>query len=79
MSGLPCLVEAGQGVAIIPSFGLPMARQRKVAVTQLVSPTVQLDFHQISNRAKPLPDDAVEFTGFVKSYASRWAGRSGVV
>lgn len=73
------LVEAGQGMAIIPSFGLPMARQRKVTVIQLVSPAVQLDFHQISNRAKPLPDDAVEFTDFLKSYVSRWAGRSGVV
>jgi LysR family carnitine catabolism transcriptional activator len=73
------LVEADEGVAIIPSFGLPMARQRRVTVTQLVSPTVHLDFHQISTRAKPLPGDAVEFTAFLKSYISRWAGRSGVV
>lgn len=73
------LVEANEGVAIIPSFGLPMARQRRVTVTQLASPTVHLDFHQICTRAKPLPGDAVEFTAFLKSYISRWAGRSGVV
>jgi DNA-binding transcriptional LysR family regulator len=73
------LVDANQGIAIIPSFGLPMARQRKLAVTQLVNPAAQLDFHQISNRAKPLSEDAVEFTDFLRSYVSRWAGRSGVV
>jgi LysR family carnitine catabolism transcriptional activator len=73
------LVEAYQGVAIIPSFGLPMARQRKLAVTQLVGPAMHLDFHQISSRAKPLSEDAMEFTAFLKSYVSRWAGRSGVV
>jgi LysR family transcriptional regulator, carnitine catabolism transcriptional activator len=73
------LVEAGQGVAIIPSFGLPMVRQRKLAVTQLTGPAVQLDFHQINSRAKPLSEDAAEFTGFLKSYVARWAGRSGVV
>jgi LysR family carnitine catabolism transcriptional activator len=73
------LVEANQGIAIIPSFGLPMTRHRKVGVTQLVNPTVQLDFHQISSRAKPLSEDALEFTTFLKSYVSRWAGRAGVL
>ena len=73
------LVEAGQGMALIPSFGLPMARQRKLAVTQMVGPTAYLDFHQITNRAKPPSPDAVEFSAFLKTYVSRWAGRSGVV
>jgi LysR family carnitine catabolism transcriptional activator len=72
------MVEANEGMAIIPSFGLPVAR-RRVAVTALVNPAVHLDFHQISSRAKPLPDDAAEFAGFLKSFVSRWAGRSGVI
>ena len=71
------LVEANEGVAIIPSFGLPVAR-RKIVATQLVSPVVSLDYHQISSRAKPLSKDALEFCAFLKSYVSRWAGRSGV-
>ena len=29
------LVEANEGIAIIPSFGLPVARNRKVTMTQL--------------------------------------------
>jgi hypothetical protein len=59
-----------------PLFGLPMARQRKPAVTQLTGPAVHLDFHQISSRAKP-----VRGRGGVhrvsKSFVSRWAGGRG--
>jgi LysR family transcriptional regulator, carnitine catabolism transcriptional activator len=73
------LVEANEGIAIIPSFGLPVARHRKVTMTQLINPVVHLEFHQINNRAKPLSPEAVEFTAFLKSYISRWAGRSGVL
>ncbi len=73
------LVEANEGIAIIPSFGIPVARNRKVAMTQLVNPVAHLEFHQISNRAKPVPPDAAEFTAFLKTYVSRWAGRSGVL
>ena len=63
----------------LPSFGLPVARNRKVTLTQLINPVAHLEFHQISNRAKPLSPDAAEFTAFLKSYISRWAGRSGVL
>jgi DNA-binding transcriptional LysR family regulator len=73
------LVEANEGIAIIPSFGLPVARGRKVAMSPLVNPVVHLEFHQISSRAKPVPPDAGEFTAFLKTYVSRWAGRSGVL
>ncbi len=50
-----------------------------MAANQWISPPGSLQFHQISNRAKPLPPDAAEFTSFLKSYISRWAGRSGVL
>ncbi len=72
------LVEANEGIAVIPSFGLPMARHRKVTMAQL-TPVVHLEYHQISNRAKPMAPDAVEFTTFLKTHVSRWAGRSGVL
>ena len=45
------LVEAGQGVAIIPSFGLPVCRNRHVSMSRLVAPSVRMDFHQIENAA----------------------------
>lgn len=73
------LVEAEEGVAIIPSFGIPACRNRKVVVSQLVSPVVRFDFHLISSRSRELPPGAEEFTSFLKSYIATWAGRAGVL
>jgi len=73
------LVEAEQGIAIVPSFGLPACRNRKIVMSQLVSPVVRFDFHLISSRARQLPPGANEFTSFLKSYIATWAGRAGVL
>jgi DNA-binding transcriptional LysR family regulator len=73
------LVEAEEGIAIIPSFGMPACRNRKVVMSQLINPVVRIDFHLISNRAKELPPGADAFTFFLKSYISTWAGRAGVL
>ena len=73
------LVEAEEGIAIIPSFGLPACRNRKVVMSQLINPVARFDFHLISNRAKELPPGADEFIEFLKSYIATWAGRAGVL
>jgi LysR family transcriptional regulator, carnitine catabolism transcriptional activator len=73
------LVEAEQGIAIIPSFGMPACRNRKVAMSQLINPVVRFDFHMISRRGRELPPGADEFTFFLKSYIATWAGRAGVL
>jgi DNA-binding transcriptional LysR family regulator len=73
------MVEAGEGIAVIPSFGLPACRNRKVVMIRLINPVVTLDFHQIRNRGRKLPLAAEEFTSFLKSYIARWAGRAGVL
>lgn len=73
------LVEANEGVAIIPSFGLVVAPHRRVAGSQLTDPTVQLEFHQISPRSRPMSPDALEFGEFLRVFVSRWAGRTGVL
>jgi LysR family carnitine catabolism transcriptional activator len=73
------LVEADEGVAIIPSFGVPACRNRKVLMSRLTDPIVNMEFHQISNRGTKLPPVADEFIGFLKSYIARWAGRAGVL
>lgn len=73
------LVEAEEGIAIIPSFGMPACRNRKIVVSQLVNPVVRFDFHLISSRGKELPRGADEFTSFLKSYIATWAGRAGVL
>jgi len=73
------LVEAEEGIAIIPSFGMPACRNRKVVVSPLINPVVRFDFHMISPRGKKLPPEADEFTAFLKSYIATWAGRAGVL
>ena len=72
-------VEAQEGIAIIPSFGLPACRSRKVAMSELVDPTVNLEFYEISSREKKLPEDAAEFSAFLKKYIARWAGEAGAL
>jgi LysR family transcriptional regulator, carnitine catabolism transcriptional activator len=73
------LVEADEGIAIIPSFGLPVCRNRKVVMSRLINPIVNLEFYQISTRAKKLPPGTDEFTVFLKTYIARWAGHAGVL
>jgi DNA-binding transcriptional LysR family regulator len=73
------LVEAQEGIAIIPSFGIPACRNRNVVVSQLTNPVARFDFHLISSRAKELPPGADEFASFLKSYIATWAGRAGVL
>ena len=73
------LVEAGEGIAIVPSFALPACRNRRVIMSRLINPKVTLDFYQIRNRGRKLPTVADEFTAFLKGYIARWAGRAGVL
>jgi LysR family transcriptional regulator, carnitine catabolism transcriptional activator len=67
------LVEAGLGVAVIPSFGVMALRNRKVRVTKL-DPEVTLDFYEISNRGRKLPPEASEFAAFLKTFLARRVG-----
>jgi DNA-binding transcriptional LysR family regulator len=73
------MVEAGEGIAIIPSYVLPACRNRKVVLSRLISPVVHLDLSWISHRGKKLPAGADEFTSFLRSYIAGWAGRAGIL
>ena len=72
------LVEADEGIAIIPSFGLAACRNRQVAMSPLVDPVVEMDFHQITQRGRSLPEGADEFLAFLKVFVSGWAEQAGV-
>jgi hypothetical protein len=41
-------VEAHEGIAIILSFGMRACRNRKVTMSALIDPVVNLGFYQIS-------------------------------
>jgi DNA-binding transcriptional LysR family regulator len=73
------MVEAGEGIAVIPSFALPACRNRKVVMSRLINPVVNLDFSRISLRGKKLPPGADDFTTFLQGYIARWAGRAGIL
>lgn len=73
------MVEAGQGIAIVPSFAIPACSNRNVVMSLLTNPVVNLDFYQITNRGRKLPLGADDFTSFLKSYIARWVGRAGVL
>ncbi len=72
------LVEANEGIAVIPSFGMLACRNRKVTMSELIDPVVNLNFYQITNRGSRMSDEAKEFSGFLKMYITRWADTSKV-
>ncbi len=76
---LIAMVEAGEGIAIVPSFVIPACRTRRVAISKLINPVVNLDFSRISLRGRKLPSGAEEFASFLQGYIARWAGRAGIL
>jgi LysR family carnitine catabolism transcriptional activator len=68
------MVEAGEGIAIIPSFALPACLKRKIQISRLTSPVVTLSFYQIRSRARKMPVAAAEFASFLQGYLARHAG-----
>jgi DNA-binding transcriptional LysR family regulator len=73
------LVEADEGIAIIPSFGIPACRHRELTMSDLGEPVVSLEFYQITNRGRELPAEAAEFSQLLKMYIARWAGEAGIL
>lgn len=67
------MVEAGAGVAVLPSFCYPACRERKVAMVPLTDPVVPLDFYQIISRGRRLPPGAEEFSQFLQRYIAELA------
>jgi LysR family transcriptional regulator, carnitine catabolism transcriptional activator len=72
------LVEADEGAAVIPSFGLALCKGRDVVARLLVNPVVSMEFNQITQRGRTLPEGADEFVEFLKTHFVGWAAREGV-
>jgi hypothetical protein len=73
------MVEGGEGSGMVRSWARAAGRNRKVVMSRLINPVVNLDLYQISNRGKQLPSGANDFTSLLKSYITRWAGRAGIL
>jgi LysR family transcriptional regulator, carnitine catabolism transcriptional activator len=68
------MVEAGEGTAIIPWYGLLACQNRRIAASRLVSPVALVDFHEIRAGGRNFPPAGEEFTSFLQSYIAKWAG-----
>lgn len=68
---LLAIVEAGGGSGIVPSWALAACRNRKVVMSRLINPVVNLDFYRISSRGKQRPPGGNDFTSFLQSYIAR--------
>lgn len=73
------MVDAGEGIAVVPSLALPECRSRGLLISSLIHPTVHLDFYQIRKGGRKLSPVAEEFTTFLKNYIVEWARKSGLV
>jgi LysR family transcriptional regulator, carnitine catabolism transcriptional activator len=73
------MVEVGEWIAIIPSYGQLACRDRRVVVSRLVNPVVHVDASQVRRAGSKLPPIAEEFTSFLQSQVASWAGRSCVL
>jgi LysR family transcriptional regulator, carnitine catabolism transcriptional activator len=73
------MVEVGEGMAIIPSYGQLACRDRRVVMSRLVNPVVHVDACQVRRAGRKLPPIAEEFTSFLQSHLAGWAGRSGIL
>ena len=76
---LIAMVEAGLGIAVLPSANLPAVRSRRVMMSRLINPTVPVDWHRIRNRGVKLRPAAEDFTTFLQNYIAGWAGRAGIL
>jgi len=72
------MVEAGEGIAVVPSYSLVASRNRNVVISRLINPVAEVDFSLISYRGVKLPAAANAFTEFLKSFFSRWATHSSI-
>jgi DNA-binding transcriptional LysR family regulator len=71
------LVEAGEGVAIVPGWARQICRDRNVVVTQLVDPVVEVKLYQIHARGRKTSAGVTRFMAFLTRYADRWEARHG--
>jgi hypothetical protein len=58
---------------------LPAVGNRKVVMSELINPVVNVDFSRLSLRGKKPPPGADDFTFFLQRYIARWAGRAGIL
>jgi LysR family transcriptional regulator, carnitine catabolism transcriptional activator len=78
MQTLIAMVEAGEGIAVVPSFALLEGRNRGLIFSHLTNPVVHLEIYQIRKGGRRLHPVAEEFTACLQGYMASWAKEFGL-
>ena len=71
------MVEAGEGIAVVPSFALQECRNRGLIISHLTNPVVHLEIYQIRKGGRRLHPVAEEFIACLQGYVASWVKESG--
>jgi len=64
------MVEAGAGVAVVPTLAVPTCLKRRIAMRALMDPVVSGSLYWIVKRGRQLPAAAADFSAFLKEFLS---------
>ncbi len=62
------MVDAGLGIAVLPSYASPITQFYRIQIRKLVKPTVRREMSFITRRGKTLSPAAESFKSFLKTY-----------
>jgi DNA-binding transcriptional LysR family regulator len=71
------MVDAGLGIAVLPSYASSISRLYRIGIVKLVQPTVRRDSSVLTRRGIGLSPAAQGFQRFLKGYVGEWLGSRG--
>jgi LysR family transcriptional regulator, carnitine catabolism transcriptional activator len=70
------MVDAGLGVAVLPSYANPITQLYRIRTVRLVEPSIRRETSFVARRGLMLSPAATGFQAFLKHYVSEWASRT---
>lgn len=70
------MVDAGLGVAVLPSYANPVAQMYRIRTVALVEPSIRRESSFLTRRGVMLSPAAKGFQTFLKAYVSDWVSRT---
>jgi DNA-binding transcriptional LysR family regulator len=70
------MVDAGLGVAVLPSYANPIAQLYRIRTVRLVEPSVRRETSFLTRRGLMLSPAAKGFQAFLKGYVRDWESRT---
>jgi DNA-binding transcriptional LysR family regulator len=69
------MVDAGLGVAVLPSYANTIAQLYQIRILRLVDPVVRRETSFLTRRGVRLSPAAQGFQSFLQGYVDEWQGR----